>query len=118
MTRDQALALKHGDLVHYSPACTFTVGPRGGVHEHVEQWRVSGAVQTWKRRPERIRVPVKFGMYSNSAIDEGNMEQFHIADECPNLAKRDKMLAHGGVAVFVENSLGIGLMPMEEKGEQ
>lgn len=34
------------------------------------RWRVSGNVQTWKRDPARIRVPVKHGLYSHDAITE------------------------------------------------
>ena len=33
-----------------------------------QRWRVSGKVQTWKTDPNRIRVPVKHGLYSHDAI--------------------------------------------------
>lgn len=38
-----------------------------------ERWRVNGKVQVWKRSPERVRVPVKHGLYSYDAITESNL---------------------------------------------
>lgn len=32
--------------------------------------RVTGAVQRWKRTPDRIRVPAKYGMYEPFALSE------------------------------------------------
>lgn len=67
---------------HYGD-CTRTVGPRGGVTVKVETWRRSGATKTWVTRPTEFRVPVKFGLYQSSYIDDGNAHQFHAAAACP-----------------------------------
>lgn len=53
-----------------------------------QRWRVSGQMQTWKRDPERFRIPVKFGLYSNDAITQaevGNKNLYPIGtrDKCP-----------------------------------
>lgn len=86
MTRDQALALKHGDSVHYDggdATCKRVVGPRGGVKEFVQRWRVSGECKTWVHYSKAFRLPVKYGLKVSGAIDEGNMHHWHIAAECP-----------------------------------
>lgn len=38
--------------------------------------RVSGKCQTWKREPERFRLPVKYGLYENGAITETNCHEW------------------------------------------
>jgi len=38
------------------------------------QWRVNGMVKTWKRDPSRVRVPVKFGLYSYDAVTEQELD--------------------------------------------
>ncbi len=41
-------------------------------------WRRSGQTQTWKRDPERFRIPVKYGLYESNAITDttANIEFF------------------------------------------
>ena len=34
------------------------------------RWRVNGKVQTWKRDPSRIRVPLKHGLYQYGYLYE------------------------------------------------
>lgn len=60
--------------LHYAPACS---------RERVERWRVNGQVKLWKRSPERFRLPVKFGLYAYSAVDELNGDDFHHEEDCP-----------------------------------
>jgi hypothetical protein len=83
ITRDQALGLTHGDILHYAPVCNRTVGPRGGVKVKVERWRVNGKVKTWKRSPDRFEIPIKFGLYGFSYLTDSNCDQFHLASDCP-----------------------------------
>lgn len=87
MTLAQAKALTHGTLVHYTGrrACAHTVGPRGGVKVYTVEARVSGNVQTWKRDATRIRVPVKHGLRESGSITEWNLDDWHLASECPAL---------------------------------
>jgi len=66
LTLGETLTLTHGDIVHM-------------VHERNSdgspvRWRVSGRVQTWVRDPNRVRVPVKYGLYSHGAIDRDIIE--------------------------------------------
>lgn len=64
-------------------ACTRTVGPRGGITEKVTRVRPSGGLQTWKRDPERFRLPVKYGLRESSAITQDNAGDWHLAADCP-----------------------------------
>lgn len=40
------------------------------VDSYGKRWRVNGQVQRWKRNPDRIRVPLKHGLYSYDAITD------------------------------------------------
>ena len=85
MNIKQAKALRHGDRVHYigEHECIRKVGPRGGVAIRITEARVSGEVQTWKREPERVRVPLKVGYYGYDSITQDNLHQFHLEGDCP-----------------------------------
>ena len=74
---------------HHGDDCAHgvTVGPRGGVtYPRVENWRRNGATQTWKRDPERFRVPVKYGLRGYGALTESAAGVWHTgrAEECPD----------------------------------
>jgi len=54
------------------------------------KWRLNGRIQTWKRDANRVRIPVKFGLYSYDAITQsevGNKTLFAFTgkpdDKCP-----------------------------------
>lgn len=85
ITADQAKRLTYHDHVHYG-SCTRSIGPRGGIQERVEDYRVTGAVKVWKRDPEAFRVPIKFGLRGYGEIVPENAAQFHLPSECPLLA--------------------------------
>lgn len=63
ITIEQAKALKFGDYV---------------IDNLGKRWKVNGKVQTWKRNVNRIRVPVKHGLYAYGAIDETNLHLVSI----------------------------------------
>ena len=44
------------------------------VAEDGKRWRVNGKVQTWKRSPERVRVPLKHGLYAYDYLTERELE--------------------------------------------
>lgn len=54
ITFKQALALKRGDIL---------------IDERSKRWKVTGKVQTWKTDANRIRVPLKHGLYVYDSID-------------------------------------------------
>lgn len=53
ITLDEAKELRPGDIL---------VDQRG------KRWKVSGKVQRWVRDPDRIRVPLKHGLYAYDAL--------------------------------------------------
>jgi hypothetical protein len=85
MTLEQARNLRHGQEVHYTGRhmCRRAVGPRGGVTVNVTRVRVSGNVQTWKRDPGRVRVPVKYGLRESASITEYDLVDWHVPADCP-----------------------------------
>lgn len=97
ITKAQATSLHYGQELHYTGrhACTRTVGPRGGVKMTVTTVRQSGQCKVWKRDPNRFRVPVKYGMYESSYIDETNCADYHLASDCPLLNQVDGNLRDG-----------------------
>ncbi len=84
ITKQQAMDLQHGEELHYTGngSCHIIVGPRGGETEKIVHVRVSGMCQTWKRDTERFRLPVKYGLYESSEVNQSNAALFHLPDEC------------------------------------
>jgi hypothetical protein len=82
ITKQQAIDLPYGGEIHYGE-CKRIVGPRGGETITQERWRKSGQCKTWKRSPEKFRLPIKHGMYDNSYLDQTNCINFHLASDCP-----------------------------------
>lgn len=78
ITKKQA---EEAQYFHYGD-CKKIVGPRGGVKIKIEEWRRNGKTQTWKRSPEKFRIPVKYGLYAYGQITEREAGQFHVASEC------------------------------------
>lgn len=92
VTKQQAINAHHGQEFHYTGpssrnphgvTCQRTEGPRGGITETVVRARVTGTCQTWKREPERFRLPVKHGMYESAAITNYNADDWHASSDCP-----------------------------------
>ena len=50
LSREEALALKHGDVIHFRA--------HNGKARRI---RCNGQVRTWKRSPTRIEIPMKYG---------------------------------------------------------
>ena len=70
ITLKQAKALGIGDILHH-------VTQRNADNTPV-RWRVTGKVKTWKTMPERVRVPVKYGMYSHGYLTEDELDQVSL----------------------------------------
>lgn len=85
ITKAQALALRYGEIVHYTGKheCSRHIGPRGGVTENVTRARVSGKCKTWLSRPDDFRIPVKHGLYESGEITHLLAGDWHVEDECP-----------------------------------
>ena len=66
ITLKQAKDLKYGDILHHVKEKNKNKTPL--------RVRVSGAVKTWKRDPNRIRVPLKYGLYGYGELTNGTWE--------------------------------------------
>lgn len=69
LTLDEAKELKPGDILHSD--------------QTKHRWRVNGQIKRWKRSPDRIRIPLKHGLYRYDALTESD---FHDG-VCPYLTK-------------------------------
>ena len=74
ITLAQAKALKPGDVLHFEL--------RQNADGTCERWRVNGRVQTWKRDPDRIRIPVKHGLRDYDALDKHGLSFVHLEAKC------------------------------------
>lgn len=45
------------------------------------KWRANGQCKTWKRSPERFKLPIKHGLYNYGYITEENAHLFEAAYE-------------------------------------
>lgn len=80
LTQEQALTVH--DI--HANGCTRTVGPRGGVKTHIEQYRRASRTKLWKRSPERWEFKVKYGFSSRTySVNETNVHEFHALTDCP-----------------------------------
>ena len=69
ITLDQAKSLRHGDILHHVTNKNSDGTP--------QRWRVNGAVKTWKTRPNEVKIPVKYGMYSYDYVTH---RELHLVD--------------------------------------
>lgn len=66
ITLEQAKALQHGDELHHTTYKNADGSPM--------RFRVAGAVKTWKRDKNRIRIPIKRGLYENGYLVNNTCE--------------------------------------------
>jgi len=77
ITLEQAKSLEYGDLLH-SESIIGTC----------KRWRITGKVKTWKRNPERVRVPIMFGLYSHDYLTDRDLDIVHLERDCSNPERR------------------------------
>lgn len=63
LTIEQAKNLKRGDTL---------------LDDTGHRWRVNGRVKTWKRSPNRVRVPLQYGLYVHWEVNEDNLFRFTL----------------------------------------
>ena len=62
ITKQQAMSLSHGAILHHVEFRNADGTP--------QRWRVSGKCQTWKRDLCRFRLPVMHGLYDHDAVTQ------------------------------------------------
>ncbi len=67
-TRAEAIDARHGKIFHHVSANNADGSPL--------RCRANGKCKTWKRSPDRFRLPVKHGLYNYFYIDETNADEW------------------------------------------
>lgn len=70
LTKSQALSLRCGQILHH-----VTRKNADGTPMRV---RVNGKVQTWARKPDAFKIPVKHGLYSYGYVDNDNAVEWYL----------------------------------------
>lgn len=65
MTVEQAKQLQYGDRIYTHDG------------RRVITLKVNGAPKVWKRSPERVEVPVKYGLYTYDRLSEHDVHRYH-----------------------------------------
>jgi len=73
LTLEKAKQLQYGDMV-YMKECYDSKGNN-------RKWKVNGKVKTWKKDLNRIKVPVKYGLYNYDYITEDNIKDLLIEEK-------------------------------------
>ena len=89
ITKDQALHLKHGDIIRRVSADTDYIIQRdihGSLTKYYtkpvkHKWRVSGKIKLWKTRPNEFKIPIKHGLYDNWYLTHENAHLFTLDKE-------------------------------------
>lgn len=45
-----------------------------------QRWRVNGRIKTWKKSPERIQIPVKYGLRHYDYVTEKNLSLLELTE--------------------------------------
>jgi len=48
-----------------------------------QKWRVTGKPKTWKREPERVKVPVKHGLWDYDYVTEKDLQLVALVEPKP-----------------------------------
>ena len=73
LTLEQAKGLIYGQILYHVRAKNADSTPL--------RFRVSGKPKTWKKSPEKVRVPIKHWLYHHDAIDELNLFFLSLTEE-------------------------------------
>ena len=70
LTIARAKKLEYGDIVYQ----------KGEFNSDgtVKRWKVTGKVKTWKRDKNRIKIPIRYGLYVNDYITEDTINLISI----------------------------------------
>ena len=65
LTLKQAKELKYGTILYHVK--------NKNADGSAQKWRVNGKVKTWKRNPEKIQIPLKYGLYRHDYLTENEL---------------------------------------------
>ena len=85
ITKEMALKLELGQVLYHTNARNMDGTP--------QRWRVNGKCKTWKTRPDKFQVPVKWGLKSCDYLNECNAEKLCLTeDEALGRSKQYRLL--------------------------
>jgi hypothetical protein len=73
ITLEQAKALTSGTILYHINHRNSDGSP--------ERWRVNGKVKTWKREPNRVQVPIKYGLRTCDYLTETSLHYLCLTAE-------------------------------------
>jgi hypothetical protein len=73
ITLEQAKALTYRQVIFHNTLRDSKGNP--------SKWRVNGMVKTWVRSPERVKVPLKHGMWDFGYLTEDNLDELSLTEE-------------------------------------
>ncbi len=73
ITKEQAIALRHGDVIYDSRYKLSNNRPA--------KWRVNGAMKLWKQSPKRFELPIKQGIYNYGYLTNHTAVGFCLTEE-------------------------------------
>jgi len=76
ITLEQAKNLKYDDVLHSSI--------NKNADGTCQRWRVNGKPQTWKTRPDHVRVPIKSGLRTTDQLTQAELGMVHLSNDCTN----------------------------------
>ncbi len=74
MTLEQAKLLSYYQVIHLQES----------PHDKCKRWRINGKTKLWKRSPEKIQIPLAFGLFKHGYLTEKNVMHFHLEVGCEN----------------------------------
>jgi hypothetical protein len=77
ITVKQAKQLKPGQILHHDI--------NKNADGTCQRWRVNGQVKLWKTQPNRIYVPIKYGLKTYDKLNsQGDLDLVHLESDCPH----------------------------------
>jgi hypothetical protein len=81
ITLEQAKNLRYGQVLHLRGHANRDGSPM--------RWRVNGRPKVWKRRPDEVRVPIKYGLKTCGYLTHHTLDQFTLAETCCGTCYRE-----------------------------
>ena len=73
MTLDEAKNLYVGQIIYHK----FHKNADGTP----QRWKVNGVVKTWKHNSERVKIPLKYGLYAYDYLTENELDLVCLTEE-------------------------------------
>lgn len=69
---ERAKKLTHGEIAYHCINRNADGSP--------QRWRINGKVKTWKRSPDRIQIPIKYGLWGYDYITENDLHLVSLSE--------------------------------------